>query len=177
MFDVVFGLPAHPLLVHATVVIVPAAVLAVALAAAWRPFRLWAGYLPLLLALAALVLVPLSTSSGESLERRVPETALVEAHTRVADGLLLPVILLAVAAAALYWLQRRERRQPAPGAGAGRSSSGAPGGVVMAAIIAVAAVGAVTTTVQVVRIGHSGAQAAWAKTAQTDPRGGEATGG
>src|SRR3954454_11857263 len=75
MFDTIFGLPVHPLLVHATVVIVPAAVLAVALAAAWRPFRLWAGYLPLLLSVAGLVLVPLSTSSGESLERRVAQTA------------------------------------------------------------------------------------------------------
>jgi hypothetical protein len=143
MFDVLFGLPVHPLLVVTA---------------------------------AALVLVPLSTSSGESLERRVPETALVEAHARIADGLLLPVVVLAVTAAALFWLQRRERHQSATAPRAGRSSSGAPGRPVVMAILVIAAVGAVSTAVQVVRIGHSGAQAAWAKTAQTVPRGGEASG-
>jgi hypothetical protein len=177
MFDTIFGLPVHPLIVHATVVIVPAAVLAVALAAAWKPFRRWAGPLPLLLSAAGLVLVPLSTSSGEALERRVPETALLQAHTRVAEGLLLPVALLTVAAAALYWLQRRERREPGHVTGARPRHPGAPGRLVVVGILAVAAVGAVSTAVQVARIGHSGAEAAWAKTAQTPPRGGDAGGG
>jgi predicted membrane protein DUF2231 len=175
MFDTIFGLPVHPLVVHATVVIVPAAVLAVALAAAWRPFRRWAGPLPLLLSAAGLVLVPLSTSSGEALERRVPETGLLQAHTRIAEGLLLPVAALTLAAAALYWLHRRERRQPGQGGGAG-SSHAAPGRLAVVAILLVAAVGTVSTAVQVARIGHSGAEAAWAKTAQTPPRAGEGGG-
>jgi hypothetical protein len=176
MLDTIFGLPLHPLVVHATVVIVPAAVLAVALAAAWRPFRRWAGPLPLLLSAAGLVLVPLSTSSGESLERRVPATALVEAHTSIAEGLLLPVAVLTVAAAGLFWLQRRERRQPADVPTGGSARARGIGRVAVVAILVVAAVGSVSTAVQVARIGHSGAQAAWARTAQTPPRGGEARG-
>jgi uncharacterized membrane protein len=172
MFDTIFGLPVHPLIVHATVVIVPAAVIAVALAAAWRPFRAWAGFLPLLLSAAGLVLVPLSTSSGESLERRVPQSALLEAHTRIADGLLLPVALLTVAAAGLFWLQRRERRPAGTGGGARPARAGDPGRLAVVAVLLVAALGAVSTAVQVARIGHSGAEAAWAKTAQTAPRAG-----
>ena len=73
MLDTVFGLPVHPLLVHATVVIVPLAALAVLLAAVWPRFRAWAGWGPLALAVAAVVLAPLSTSSGEELEHRVGE--------------------------------------------------------------------------------------------------------
>ena len=101
MLDTFFGLPVHALIVHATVVIVPTAAIVVAGAAFWPRFRAWAGYLPLLLGLAALVLVPLSTGLGEALEERVPETALVEQHAEMAEGLLPWVILLVVAGLAL----------------------------------------------------------------------------
>ena len=47
MLDTIAGLPIHPLIVHATVVIVPAAALAVALAALVPRFRRWAGIVPL----------------------------------------------------------------------------------------------------------------------------------
>lgn len=53
MLDTLFGLPTHPLIVHATVVIVPAAALTVTVAALWPPFRMRAGPLPLVLALTA----------------------------------------------------------------------------------------------------------------------------
>src|SRR3954447_19141987 len=88
VFDTVFGLPVHPLVVHATVVIVPSAALAVALAALWPRFRVWAGYLPIGLAAAAVVLVPITTSSGEYLQSRVLDTALVQEHIQMAEGLL-----------------------------------------------------------------------------------------
>jgi len=61
MFDTIFDLPVHPLVVHATVVALPAAALAVGLAAVLPRFRRWAGLLPLALASAALVLVPVTT--------------------------------------------------------------------------------------------------------------------
>jgi hypothetical protein len=153
VFDTIFGLPMHPLVVHATVVIVPAAALAVALAAGWPRFRRWAGFLPLLLSAAAVVLVPISTSSGESLERRVGHSAAVERHVHLADGLLLPVLILAVAAAALYWIQLK----------------GQPGLAVLGAVLLIAAVGSVGTLVQVARIGHSGAEAAWSGVGSSSP--------
>lgn len=153
MFDTIFGLPMHPLVVHATVVIVPAAALSVALAAFWPRFRAWAGFLPLLLSVAGLVLVPVSTSSGEALEENVAETALLEKHAELGEGLLVWVIVLVVAAAALFYIHRRER--------ASEDSSSGLGKGVMAAAMVVALVGVVGTTVQVARIGHSGAKAAW----------------
>ncbi len=148
MLDTIFGLPIHPLIVHATVVVVPTAALAVALYAAWPRFRAWSRWGPLALALAAVVLTPLSTSSGESLEHRVGGSHLVEEHSELADMLIWWVIPLAVLAAALYWWHRADR-----GTRSGRAL-----GLAAAALPVVVAAG---TLVQVVLIGHSGAEAAW----------------
>lgn len=150
------GLPLHPLLVHATVVIVPLAALSVLLAAVWPRFRRWAGPLPLGLAVAGLVLDPLSTSSGESLEHQVGSSALIEKHSELADGLLPWLVALVVMAGGLYFWYRRESRGDAGEAPTSRAW-------VPVAISAVAVVAALGTAVQVVLIGHSGAEAAWSK--------------
>ena len=174
MFDTIFGLPVHALVVHATVVIVPTAALAVALAAGWARFRHWAGFLPLLLSAIAVILVPISTSSGEALEQRVGHSDLVEQHARLAEGLLLPVLVLALAALALYWVHLREQAVSTPGGWASRvaertGGTARPGVAVMAVISLVAVVGVIGTVVQVARIGHSGAEAAWSTVADQPP--------
>ena len=153
MFDTIAGLPLHPLVVHATEVIVPAAALAVALAALWPRFRLWARFLPMGLALAALVLVPLSTQSGEALEERVKESALIETHAELAEGLLPWVIGLVVVAALLVWWYWAERSASAPRA---------PRWVAVALMVG-ALIASTGTTVQAIRIGHSGATAVWSQ--------------
>ncbi|WP_157550616.1 DUF2231 domain-containing protein [Nocardioides jensenii] len=152
------GLPIHPLLVHATVVIVPAAALAVLLAAVWRRFRRWSGPLPLALAVLGLILDPLSTSSGESLEHQVGGSTLIEKHAELADGLLPWMIALVAGAAGLYaWHWRQDRRGPGAVPASQRW--------VPVAISVLAVVAALGTTVQVVLIGHSGAKAAWSRPA------------
>ena len=85
MFDTLGGLPLHTIVVHATVVAVPVAAVVVLLAGLWPKFRRWAGILPLLLALLSVVLVPVSTQSGEELEGRVGESNLVERHAELGD--------------------------------------------------------------------------------------------
>jgi hypothetical protein len=162
------GLPLHPLLVHATVVIVPAAALTVLLAALWPRFRRWAGFLPLGLAVAGLVLDPLSTSSGESLEHQVGHSALVEKHSELAEGLLPWLIVLVVLAAALYaWDWRQGRRDVGE-----QATSRAWVSVLISALAVVAALG---TSVQVVLIGHSGARAAWSGVASQSKGSGTTT--
>lgn len=157
MLDTIFGLPVHPLLVHATVVLVPLAAVVVALAALWPRFRAWAGYLPLGVSALALLLVPLSTSSGESLEERVPETALVERHAELAEGLLPWVIVLGVGALALLIVHLREK-----------SSTLEPlSRAILAGLMVLAVVGSVGSVVQVGRIGHAGAEASWSGEAST----------
>jgi hypothetical protein len=151
VLDTIFGLPMHPLIVHATVVIVPIATLLVGLAAVYPRFRAWVGPVPALTALLSCVLVPLSTGSGEELQHRVGETSLVEKHQELADTLIWFVIPLAAVAVVGYWLHRRA----ADGHRAGKG------------LLAVVAVGAVVlsgaTVVDVALIGHSGAKASWSK--------------
>ncbi len=147
----VFGLPFHPLVVHATVVVVPAAALAVLVSTLWPRFRRWASWGPLALAVVALVLVPITTSSGESLERALPHDALIEQHAHLADGLLPWSIVLLVGALA-SWYPRLAATRPA-------LWSAPRWFVALAAVLSV--VGAVGTLVEVVLIGHSGAAAAW----------------
>jgi len=166
MLDVVAGLPVHPLIVHATVVLVPTAALAVAMAAVWPRFRRWAFALPLLAALAALALVPLTERSGEALEARVGETPLVEAHAELGEGLLVWVLPLALVAGATFWLAVRERRTAA------RASGVAPARWITVTLAVVALVVAGGTVAQTIAIGHSGATAAWSDVDTSTPAGG-----
>jgi predicted membrane protein DUF2231 len=151
----VFGLPLHPLIVHATVVVVPAAALAVLLATFWPRFRRWASWGPLALALLSVVLVPLTSSSGESLEHALPRSELIEQHAHLGDQLLPWVIVLALGALGLSW----------PLVVRLRSSLPTLPRWVTVLVLAIVVVGAVGTLVQVVRIGHSGATAAWSDVA------------
>ncbi|KFF59697.1 hypothetical protein JF66_09590 [Cryobacterium sp. MLB-32] len=157
MFDTIFGLPLHPLVVHATEVVVPTAALVVLLAAVWPRFRRWARFLPLGLALAALVLVPLSSETGEKLEARVGGSALISLHADLAEGLLPWVIGLVVVAGVMLWRSY-----------AYRPPRQAPKWVAIA-IIAAAVIGSTGTMVQAIRIGHSGATAVWQEEMGTTP--------
>jgi len=178
MLDTIFGLPVHPLIVHATTVVVPAAAVSVLLAAVWPRFRRWAAWMPLALSVLAVVLTPLSTESGESLERRVEHSDLIETHSQLAEGLLPWVIGLAIAAVLLAVVARRERRAAptvAPSASAADPTDGTPTrtslvpGWLLVVGAVVGLVAALGTTVQVVRIGHSGAQAAWSDSGSQAP--------
>ncbi|WP_020145459.1 DUF2231 domain-containing protein [Terracoccus sp. 273MFTsu3.1] len=178
MLDTIFGLPVHPLIVHATTVVVPAAAATVLLSALWPRFRRWSAWLPLALSLLAVVLTPLSTESGESLERRVEHSDLIETHSQLAEGLLPWVIGLALAAVLLSVVARRERREMpavAPDPSTVDRSDEAPDRTslvprwLLVAGAVVGLVAALGTTVQVVRIGHSGAQAAWSDSVSQTP--------
>ena len=148
MPETVFGLPTHAIVVHATVVLLPLAALVVLLHAFWPAARRRLGIVTPLLAGVALVLVPLSTESGESLEHSVGENALVERHAELADGMLPWAIGLFVVAAGLWLLDRR------------RASTTAPRWLpIVASVLAVVAVAG--TVQQIVRVGHAGAEATW----------------
>jgi hypothetical protein len=160
--ETVFGLPTHAIVVHATVVLLPLAALVVLLHALWPTARRRLGIVTPLLAGVALVLVPLSTESGESLEHAVGESALVEKHAELADGMLPWAIGLFVIAAVLWLLDRRRARP---------SGTAEPRWLpIVAAVLAVVAV--VGTVQQIVRVGHAGAEATWAGVVSPSSSGG-----
>lgn len=153
------GLPAHVLLIHFVVIVVPLAALCALLAVAWPAARRRLGIVTPLIALAALVSVPLTTEAGEWLEERVAETPLSEAHVEIGESLLPWAIALFLLAAA-HWAWFRYVSAPdsrfsrvVPGRQARRVIT-----LVLAAAIGVAAVGSVVT---VVLIGESGVRAVW----------------
>jgi hypothetical protein len=89
--DELFDLPAHPLLVHVPIVLVPLALLAALVALVPLARR------PAALAAAALAVVGgvgafLATGAGEKLEDRVRETELVEEHAESGEAVEVPAI-------------------------------------------------------------------------------------
>jgi uncharacterized membrane protein YfcA len=151
--ETVFGLPTHAIVVHATVVFLPLASLAVLLHAFWPEARRRLGIVTPLLAGVALVLVPLATQSGEGLEHSMSENALIERHAQLADGMLPWAIGLFVVAVALWLLDRRRAGAPQDDVSRARWVP-----IVIGVLTVVTVVG---TVQQIVRVGHAGAKATW----------------
>jgi hypothetical protein len=158
MFSSIFGVPTHPLVVHAVVVFVPLAALAGLAVALWPAAR--ARYAPWALAIATVagVSVPIATHTGELLRSQLGSTPLIRAHAELGDQLLPFVALLWLALAAFVGIDLLGRRRGVR-----------PGWfkVVGVAASVVAVLAAVGSGVQVVRIGDSGAKAVWHGVATT----------
>ncbi|MET8767390.1 DUF2231 domain-containing protein [Streptomyces sp. NPDC004658] len=151
------GLPAHILLVHFVVVLVPLTSLALVVCAVRPSAAQRMGIVLPLLALVTLVSVPLTTGAGEWLEEHVGSDALVRRHAALGDGLLPWVGGLFVLAVFVWWATRRAASSETNTSPDIRQSA-APVRIAVAVLSLVVAVGA---AVDVYRIGDSGAKAAW----------------
>jgi len=162
----VFGLPTHPLIVHATVALVPLAAALLVVVALWPRLRRALGPLPAVAAGLALGLVPLTLASGDKLKERLGvDNPLIERHAELGDQLLPWAASLFVAALLLLWADgwrptAWSTPAPAPRPGSGGAAWSTSRVVVLAASVIVIAL-AVVTVVEVIRIGHSGAEAVW----------------
>lgn len=145
-----FGLPAHPLIVHAAVVLLPLAAIATLACAAAPGLRRHYAPITLAVVLAATVAVGLAQGSGEALEEQVDETELVEEHTEQGETVLPWAIALSVVAAAVTALPLLQRRRPT-----------IPARALTAAAVALALVAGAGATWTVIDVGHSGAKATW----------------
>lgn len=150
LFVTVLGLPFHPLIVHATVVAVPLAAVTVLLAALWPRFRGWIGWGSVALSVVAVLLDPLTTSSGDALKHSLPPSPLIQRHAELADGLLPWLLALLVGAVGIYLL-----RLPRV------TDRWSPPRVLIGLSTVVATVAALGSLVWVVLVGHAGAAAAW----------------
>ncbi len=176
------GLPAHVLLIHVVIAAIPLAALMLVASATWPAARARLGFLTPVVALVALVMVPITTNAGEWLEHHLGFTnARIRKHTELGDQLLPWAIAVFVLAVVVYVLGRRFELRWRPVASEPENSvdgvdRGAGGTATMTrtaprkqalpvwatAIVAVLSVAvAVGTVIQLYRIGDSGAQAVW----------------
>jgi len=149
------GLPAHILLNHFVVVLGPLTAILAIICALWPAARRRLIWLVLLLAVATLVLTPLTTSSGAWLEKRVGASPAVKVHAELGDDLIYIVAALLATVLVLTAVHIRQAR--------GRTVKFALHAVVGVLVIAAA----VATLVQTYRIGDSGARAAWGNVASS----------
>jgi hypothetical protein len=158
------GLPAHVLVVHAVVVLVPLAALMAVLGAVWPAARRRLGVLTPLVALVALVCVPRPTQAGEWPHEHVPESPLVEQHAGYGDAVLGWSVGLFAVTCVLWFVGVRADRHRVP-EGPGRSADPVtawatrPWARALVAVVTV--VVAAGSTLAVYRAGDSGARAAW----------------
>lgn len=157
------GLPAHILLVHVVIVLVPLAALLVVLSAIWPAARAKLGFLTPAVALVALAFIPVTMNAGkwlrDHLQGNIGHTdPLIVRHTHIAYDLWPWVVALAVVAIGVWLLGRRYEMAwhttPAT------SRTALP--VWVTAVVAVVALGvSVTTLVVLYRIGEAGSKAVW----------------
>jgi uncharacterized membrane protein len=162
--DTINGLPLHPLVVHAVVVLLPLAclgVIAIALRSAWR--ARYAG-LVMLITAAATAAIPVATKSGEGLATRVGNPG---QHAELGDVLIWFALPLLAAAVALFVLQRGAARAAAPTPQGPAAPRGRSPLTIVIAVLAVAIAGA--NLVQIYRVGDSGARAVWQGVTQNEP--------
>jgi hypothetical protein len=144
--NTVNGLPAHVLLVHAIVVLLPLSALLLVLTALSPVIRRRLAGPNAILSVLVVLLVPVTTSAGEWLEGRVPETATLHQHTELGDSAIFYALPIAALALVVWWLQRKSRAMSA----------------VVTSVVAVLSVAVGATGVYgIYRIGDSGAKAAW----------------
>lgn len=152
----IFGLPAHPLMVHIPIVLIPLlALLTIAFVArpAWRPTM----SIPLAaLAIITLLGTLLAANSGESLRDQVQQSALVRAHAEMGDQLQVIGVVFCLAVLGTVLLENSERR-------AWRWLRLPAGRQLLVLASAATILMAVVATGWDVRTGHSGAKAVWSE--------------
>ncbi|MGE3810697.1 MAG: DUF2231 domain-containing protein [Candidatus Nanopelagicales bacterium] len=143
MLDTITGLPIHPLVVHAVIVLLPLSALGAILVAARQRWDRTYGWLVVLGAFVALGSSVVAKESGEKLASRV---GWPEDHIEWGEKVPIVAFGLFVVVAVLWFLDRRDRD--------GRTTLTK----VVAVLVVIAAVGALAFSVLA---GHSGATAVW----------------
>jgi uncharacterized membrane protein len=171
VFDQVNGIPAHPLFVHAPLVLIALTLVLGLVYVVVPPLRPRAGWALVVLAVAGPVSAVAATLSGERLAERLGGGDAIEHHeelgemTRNAAVWLAVAVLLLVAVDRLRLRRKRRQRALAEGDEPGAAPRPSGGGVwtVLSVVLSVAvvALGALAGT-YLVLTGDSGAQMVWA---------------
>ena len=167
-----FGLPAHPFLVHIPVVLIPLGALGAVLML-WPRLRATIGWWVCGLLVVAGITTQLAIDSGQDLEEYVRESSLVRDHVRIGENIRPWLLLMFLALVGVMLVDRAlKRRAERPG---GRD----PLRILGVSLSVLSIVFAAMSVYWVYRIGHSGSKAVWHDTqvkidkGQRTERGGE----
>lgn len=149
MLDTITGLPIHPLVVHAVIVLLPLSALGAILVAARQRWDRTYGWLVVLGAFVALGSSVVAKESGEKLASRV---GWPEDHIEWGEKIPFAAFGLFVSLALLYWFDRQQT--------GGRTTLTK----VVAALVILVAAGNLALAVLA---GHSGATAVWRSTIES----------
>ena len=155
------GLPAHLLLVHAIVVLLPLAAFLLVLTAWWPAARRRVAGPNVILSSAMLVLVPVTMDAGQWLQDRVGDTPLLRDHTELGDTALYAALAVTVAALVIWWRHRESVRIAGASSGSRRTFLAPRNTAVTIVVGVVAAIVAGAAIYDVYLIGDSGARASW----------------
>jgi heme/copper-type cytochrome/quinol oxidase subunit 4 len=140
----IFGLPTHPLIIHAVVVGIPLAVLATVAVACRPSWRRTFGWWTVALDGAVLVAVYIARESGEWLLEKFPQPSPEMAqHAALGTSLIWFVLVLLMTAVTMMVTDRVSK------------------GLLAHAVAGIVVVVALVTLVQTVRTGHTGSRAVW----------------
>ena len=160
MFDKLFDLPGHPLLIHAPIVLLPIAAIATVVAAAQPAWRARVGWWILGGLLVTVVLLFAAKESGEALidayDRVNGEGAVnIEQHESLAQTTFVMTLVWTVLFGVLTVLERVDRVRTSALESLATNSAVRQGIVITSAALGLLA------TVWLIRTGHEGAKSVW----------------
>ena len=160
------GIPAHPLVIHAVVVILPLAAAGTLLVAARPVWRRQLGPWVLLLGVIGVGSVPVALQTGSQLAQSFGGgSELVAIHAERASNLLFPAVLFLLLLAATVVVGRRADAATGDGPGAAHAVATRTTTSTLQRVTVIvgvlAALAGIIVTGLVVWIGHAGATAVW----------------
>lgn len=163
--ETLFDLPAHALLIHAPIVLLPIAALATLALAVKRSWRARAGWWLVGGVFAVVVMVFLARGSGQAFDEALDGAVDASAHEDLANTTFLLTLLWFASTATLVALDRRANRDGSVDSG---GDTGSVSVSVMRDGLAVAASAfALLATIWLIRTGHEGADLVWRQTTDT----------
>jgi uncharacterized membrane protein len=175
--DKLFGLPAHPFLVHIPIVLLPFAAIGTVAIVARRTWYLAYRWVVLAVAVVGTGGAVLASSAGEELEGRIvaiegPQAASGWEHHaelgETARNIALVYVVLLAAYVIIPWLL--ERRRATPGADESTPDASAGPRWLRPVLASLALIGGVASMVTIVQAGHTGSKSVWEQTVK--PRNG-----